>query len=586
MTGPTSPLLEPNSKAFIDPSLGTPGLAARETAIDATIDLNESVQAQNQNYGSITEDIEAQPATEEAEEASELAPAKVRVIIASLYIGSFLAALDTTVVTTLLSSIGSDINALSKSSWIATSYLLSCASFQPLYGKLSDIFGRKPLLVFCNFCFALGCIITGLSHTLVGISIGRFICGIGGGGLTSLGTITTSDIVPLRKRGVYQGLGNIAFGLGAAIGGIWGALFDETLGWQWAFFSQVPIALVSGFLIWKNLELPKGSAGLGVAGSKSEKLKQVDFLGASLLVTSLLSFMVLVSFLGHEIVAYSVSFWFLIALSIVTIFAFGYVELYIAVQPVIPVRLLTYRTVLSSSLVNWLMAMSVYTYLFYVPVFWASALQLTPTEIGLRTISNFVGVSIGSFSAGFYMKQTGKYLGLYIISGFITVVGVYTIYAQNRGTPLWYQYLVLFIPGAGYAAILTVTLLALIAAVPYDQQAATTSIQYAFRATGSTVGVSAASYIFQRYLLEQLTEKVLAVDSPFTKKELAEIIQKAFNSSDYTWRAPEVLREAIVQSYDFATHRALLFSLITMAVAWAIGFWIQEHHLHSTIKRN
>jgi MFS family permease len=594
MTGSVkSHLLSPKSHALDDPSFGAPGLVARDLALDSELDREDipSANANAANYGSIPDNIEAQTTTDEDGEdgddsPTDLSPEQISIVIATLYIGSFLAALDTTIVTTLLSTIGSDINALSKSALIGTAYLLSSSAFQPLYGKVSDIFGRKSCLIFANSVFAIGCILTGFSHSLAGVAISRFITGIGGCGLNALSVITVSDLIPLRQRGIYQGYGNIAFGSGAALGGIFGALIDKYFGWEYAFFSQVPIALSSIVLLSRNLNLPKGSKGLGMKGSRWEKFKQVDFLGSSLLVTSLLSFMILLSFLGETIPVNGGKFWFLIIYSTVSIFLFGYVELYVAIQPIIPVRLLTNRTVLSSSLVNWFMSMSVFTYIYYMPIFWAAVLGLSPTQIGYRTISNFVGVSIGSFGSGLYMRKTGKYLTFSIFASAVTVIGTIINYFSSRTTPTWFQYIQLFLPGAGYAAILTVTLLALIASVSFEHQASTTAIQYAFRSTGSTIGISVAGLIFQDSLLKQLTEKLNSVDTPdFGRDQIKEVIKKAFDSSEYSKVAPEIFRESIIQSYDISAHRVLFFSIVTVILSFVAGLFIQEHHLHTTVNR-
>lgn len=577
----TSPLLKADIDALNDPTFTTSGLAAKDVLEHgADVIVHEPIN----DYGSTSgtppdDDVESQ------DPETSLSSTQMFIIIGSLYIGSFLSALDATVVTTLLSTIASDINAVSKMSWIATSYLLSCAAFQPLYGKISDIFGRKPLLIFSNVMFALGCLICGYSHSLVGLAVGRFVTGIGGGGLTSLSVITVSDLVPLRRRGVYLGFGNICFGVGASAGGIWGALFQKYLGWEWAFLSQVPISLFSMFMIIKNLNLPKGSAGLGYEGSKSDKLKSVDFGGAISLVTMLLAFMILVSFSGHELAVGSLVFWALIGVMVGAGALFVHIELNVAPQPVIPVRLLAHRTVLSSSLVNWFMSMAVFTYLFYVPVFWSSVMRMTPTQVGLRTISNFIGVSIGSFLSGLYMRNTGKYLTFSTVSNFVTIFGILAIYLCGRETPRWVGFLELFVPGAGYASSLTVTLLALIASVSLKDQAATTSIQYAFRATGSTIGVAVSSFIFRKSLMEQL-QGLYNVPSDFTSEEIAEVISKASNSAAYAWEAPKVFRDSIVDSYDVGSHSALLFSVATVVLAWAVGLFIQEHHLHTTVNRS
>ena len=181
-------------------------------------------------------------------------------------------------VTTLLTLIASELHAVSNISWIATAYLLSSAAFQPIFGKLSDIFGRKALLLGCSTLFAVGCAICGVADSVLVLVIGRFVTGCGGSGLTSLGTITMSDIIPLRDRGYYQGLANI-FWIRAASGGAIGGLLADWLGWKYVFILQVPLAL-SVFAIYFFLNLPEGSPGLGMEGNVSEKLKRVDFLGS------------------------------------------------------------------------------------------------------------------------------------------------------------------------------------------------------------------------------------------------------------------------------------------------------------------
>ncbi|QEO23340.1 hypothetical_protein [Candidozyma auris] len=145
--------------------------------------------------------------------------------------------MDTTVVTTLLTVIASELDAVQNIGWIATAYLLSCSAFQPLFGKLSDIFGRKSLLVLCCGFFAVGCCIC-VTNNLWLLVFGRFVTGIGGSGLTTLGTITMSDLIPLRDRGVYQGLANIFFGLGAASGGVIGGVVSDLFGWRWVLFCR------------------------------------------------------------------------------------------------------------------------------------------------------------------------------------------------------------------------------------------------------------------------------------------------------------------------------------------------------------
>jgi MFS family permease len=137
-----------------------------------------------------------------------------------LLISTNIGLLDITIVATLTGPISSSFNSLSLFSWLATAYLISNAACQPLSGRLTDIFGRKAGLIFSNLVFAAGNLICGLAQRQWTIILGRVIAGIGGGGLTAISTFVASDLIPLRKRGVWQGVGNICFGVGSGLGGV------------------------------------------------------------------------------------------------------------------------------------------------------------------------------------------------------------------------------------------------------------------------------------------------------------------------------------------------------------------------------
>lgn len=503
----------------------------------------------------------------------DMPQARLIPIICSLFMSTFLASMDTTVVTTLLIHIASDLNSVSQASWIATSYLLSCSAFQPLFGKLSDIFGRRTMLIFCLFCFALGCLVSA-SNTIFQVSLGRFITGIGGGGMATLGTITMSDIIPLRKRGLYQGLTNIVYGVGAASGGTIGGFMSEAFGWRSVFICQVPIAILVGTLFWWNLDPKMGTTNTD--HSFKQKLLRIDFLGSGLLISSIICLLIAASLGGPVISFMSLSFVSLIIFALLFLFSFVYVDLYKAEEPIIPIELLKDRTVLSSCLANWFYSMSVFTYLFYVPIYYSSVLGFSASQNGLRLIANFFGISCGSISIGVYMKKTGKYYNFSIVVGIICLLSVVRIYFINPKISIWWQYLLLFFPGAGYACMLTVTLLCLISTVPTSLQASTTSIQYTFRSTGSTLGVAISSAIFRGLLRLNLKEKILGLLPNDIAKE---VIKKSLDSSDYVKIAPKIVQGPIRESYGQACKGAFAFSVITIILGFVSLAMIRENPL-------
>jgi hypothetical protein len=159
--------------------------------------------------------------------------ARLHILAPAVAIGVFLAAADQTIIVSTYGRIGSELNALSSTSWIATAYFLTLTTFQPLYGKLSDIFGRKPTLMFAYSVFGLGCLGCGLSRTITELIVSRGVAGVGGGGMSTVTSIMMSDIIPLRKRGTWQGYVNVIFASGASIGAPLGGVFADSIGWRW-----------------------------------------------------------------------------------------------------------------------------------------------------------------------------------------------------------------------------------------------------------------------------------------------------------------------------------------------------------------
>ncbi|MCH0628879.1 MFS transporter [Kocuria palustris] len=570
------PQLLPN--IIKDQTTGPAGIVAGELAAEEHLISDQ--QEASQSYGTI--ELNQEECADYNGYA--LPPTQLRVVVLLLFLCSFLAALDTTVVTALLTKIANDLNAISLISWIATAYLLSCSAMQPIFGKLSDIFGRRAMLFICCITFGLGCAMC-VTKSLTMLVLGRFVTGLGGLGMTCLGTITMSDLIPLRDRGFYQGMANIFFGLGSASGGFVGGLISDALGWEYVFILQVPLALLAAFVIRKYLILPSGSPGLGAVGSSMRaKLARVDFLGSFLLVLALMCVLTAAS-IGGKDVAYS-SPWFigLCIASFVLLAAFVYVEAYISEEPIIPIHLLGERTIISLSLANWFYSMGVFTYLFYIPVFFSTVMQLSATQTGLRLIPNFFAVSVGSVGAGIYMKKTGRYWKLAMVFGLISVIGIIRLYWINPQASLLTQFTIMLPPGFGYSVMLTITLLALILAAPAKYQACTTSIQYTFRSTGSTLGVSIALALFQYGLRKNLLWRVPAVvlDPELAKK----FIEKALANSDYIYKAPKYVSQAISDSYWMACRLAFAFAVATITMGAISAIFMRENKLHLTVNRD
>ncbi|RDW73450.1 MFS multidrug transporter-like protein [Coleophoma cylindrospora] len=500
-------------------------------------------------------------------------PSNSRLVItlASIYVGVFLGALDSTIIATLATPISTSFNSQSLLSWLASGYLIANAACQPLAGRLTDIFSRRTGLVFSNVMFAAGNLICGLAKSEETMIAGRVVAGMGGGGLMAISTFVASDLVPLRKRGVVQGIGNICFGTGAGLGGLFGGWVNDQWGWRLAFLVQVPLVILSGILVYFVVRVP---------AKKSDKsaLSRVDFLGSLTIVTTLVLLLLGLNSGGNNVPWTHPLVLVSLPLSAVSLAAFIYIELYVASEPVIPVRLLLDRTVASACLTNWFCTMVLFMVVFYIPLFY-QAKGLSTTAAGARLIPNSIGGSIGSLGAGIVMNKTGKYktMGIGLVCTFTLGIGLLSTLTFT--TPEGPAFVYMFLMGFGYGGMLTVTLLAVISAVSHDHQAVITSATYAFRSTGSTIGVTIASAVYQNTLKSQLWARFSEYPNA------AEEISRIRDSFDELYHLPEGWLTGVLESYEWALRGVFLTALSFAVLACVTSAFMRQHTLHSSLDR-
>lgn len=401
--------------------------------------------------------------------------------------------------------------------------------------------------------------------------LGRIVSGIGGGGLTAISTFVTSDLVPLRKRGVWQGIGNICYGAGGGLGGVFGGWINDSLGWRWAFLIQVPFVVVSCILVAVTVKVP-------VKGDTTGRLKRVDFLGAITLVLTLVTFLLGLNTGGNQVPWTHPLVLTTLPLSAVFLGLFIYVEANLASEPVISVHLLLDRTVLSACLTNWFTTMAVFGLLFYLPLYF-QVQGLSATAAGARLIPQAIGTSLGSMGTGILMRATGRYKGFSHVLMGLLVLATALICTMSLNTPSWLPFIYFFLEGTAYGGMLTVTLVALISAVDHQQHAVITSASYAFRSTGSTIGITVASAVFQNVLKSGLWSR-------FGGREHAkEIISRIRDNLDEIHKLPPDWRLGVVVTY-MDSLRAVFLTLLGLGVLAALAsLAMREHKLHSNLAR-
>ncbi|KAF8891099.1 major facilitator superfamily domain-containing protein [Gymnopilus junonius] len=261
-------------------------------------------------------------------------------ILAGIWLGQFLSALNLTLVPTMLPSISSEFKRSNEASWVGTSYLLATCTFTPLYGRLSNVMGRNGAHQTAVLFAMLGIVACGLSNSMQMLILSRFISGMGGGGVFTTSSIITSDMYNLRSRGFVQSLGGIFYGLGMGLGGPIGGLVTDWFGWRWAFLMQIPLFLLSFSLTAVNLTyvIP------GTGRSTLEILKRIDYGGTLTLLGTVGSTLVFLSMRFNEGLPWSEPMvWISFLSSITFAVLFIIIEIYVAIEPILPPHFLTQK---------------------------------------------------------------------------------------------------------------------------------------------------------------------------------------------------------------------------------------------------
>lgn len=386
-------------------------------------------------------------------------------------------------------------------------------------------------------------------------------------------TFIVSDLIPLRKRGSWQGILNLVYGIGMSLGGFVGGFISDKFGWRWAFLFQVPLIFVTGALSYYMVNIP-------VKTSDVSRIKRIDFLGSTTIVAALVFLLLGLSSGGntlpwsHPFIATS------FVLSIAFLGAFVYIELNIASEPIIPIQLFATRTVWAACLMTWFYNIAVYALMYYGPLYFQVIINVDSAAAGVRLIPQCLGISTGSLACGYYMRVTGRYRLLNAFIQCISIISAALIWSTfGRSTALWTPFILLFMQGFVYGAILTIALIALISAVDHEYQAVITSAQYGFRSTGSTIGITLASLMFQNLLDRELHSR-FGHGSDAEKR-----IARIRDSIDEIRNLPDSWYQGVMESYLVAFHGVWTVVVALCIAAAAASLFIKEYKLHSNLSR-
>ncbi|KAK5320121.1 hypothetical protein LTR93_007178 [Exophiala xenobiotica] len=342
--------------------------------------------------------------TRQESRADKLSKSRILIIMFSLCTALFLAALDVTIITTALPTIAGHFHASTSGyTWVGSAYLLANAASVPLWGKLSDIWGRKPMILWANIIFMAGSLIAALSNSIGLLIGGRVIQGIGGGGLVILVNICIADLFSMRDRPKYYGIIGMVWAIASGVGPVIGGVFTEKVSWRWCFYINLPLDGVSLVLLtfFLKLETPRTPFWAGI--------KSIDWVGVLAIVGGVVMFLFGMESGGTEHPWSSAYTLCLIIFGVFTIVLFFINEWKFAKYPVIPLRLFNDKSNLASLGVCFIHGFVFIASSYYLPIYFQTVLGASPILSGVYLFPLVLSLSFMSAAAGIFIKKTGRY---------------------------------------------------------------------------------------------------------------------------------------------------------------------------------
>jgi EmrB/QacA subfamily drug resistance transporter len=484
-------------------------------------------------------------------------------VFAGLMLALTLASLDQNIVSTALPRIVSDLGGLAHLSWVVTSFMVASTTSTPLYGKLSDMYGRKPLFFAAILIFLAGSIFCGLAQTMFQLIVFRAIQGLGAGGLMTLAQTTVGDLIAPRDRGRYQGLFGAVFAACSVAGPLLGGLITDALSWRWIFYVNLPVGAAALFLIAIGLRHPCRSVQ-----------HRVDYTGAVLLTLGTICLLLFLSWGG------STYPWLSPVMIALVIFAALFFGLLIrqercVPEPILPLRLFANRVFVVAVSVIGLNAMALFGSLVFLPLFFQLVLGASPSRAGLMMAPMMGGVIVASVTGGRLVAATGRYK-IFPILGLATSTCAFSTLAlatsKSLGLPVIESALVAL--GCGLGLVMPNLTVAIQNSVERADLGVATSVSAFIRSLGGALGVALAGAVVTTRLHSLLP--LSWTQSTSTGTSLLELGVQQIS------RIPVEQHDVLVYAYRHAIAATFLSGAGAAALAFGLVLLLPERPLRST----
>lgn len=485
---------------------------------------------------------------------------------------NFISCFDSTLMASSHPVITSYFHSSNSASWLSTAFLLTSTAFQPLLGSLSDTLGRKTPYIFTAVVFGLATLWCALAQSMASFIAARAVCGLGAGGLMTLGSIIVSDLVPIENRGIYQSYINAIYGVGATLGAALGGFMADYLGWRWEFGIQVPPIVLCVAI--SMITIPHD---LGLTAKKAtfiQAMRSFDFRG-SVLLTSAITFLILGLNLGGNVLPWSDPF----VIASLAIFAASFPLFLVAeakaARPIMPLHLIRRGPHANMIFSNALAAFIMNAIMFNTPLFFQAVLLTSATTSGLCLMIITVVSSASGTATGFLINWTRRLKWPMSVGAWGFLAGTVALASMRRGWPLP-AYLLCLVPHAmGQGFQFPGTFMAILAASEQAEQAAVTSALILWRSVGMVLGIAGSSLVVQNslwgYLGRYVTDEA-ARAAGFAGRD--EVVAKVRESVEAVAALQGEVREQVVESYEAAIRVTFLccvaVAVVSVGLLWPV----------------